>query len=432
MGFTWELLNQLLQAAGYLLVQPFYYIGILIIILQYRRQIAQERKLFHTRLHSIGNEVWRMLLWGWISGLVASLLMAFIGASIQMGSLYMLWAVSLILMIFRVRYLNIAYSAGILGLLHSIVVLFPKLLEQTSFHWFLEPLQQLDVPSLLVVVAILHFIESVLIRMQGTRMASPTLLEGKRGKTVGGYQLQSFWPIPLFLLMPVTGGSLELPWTPLFASGMDAVSTGSGWGFFALPVVLGFTEFTQTRLPADKIRRSSSLLMFYACIILVSAVLSFFVSEFIGFASLLTILLLEALVKWSDWEEASKSALFVHNEKGLKILAVLPGSAASELGLMAGEIIHKVNLIPVFTKQGLHQAMQVNSAFCRMEIINLEGYSKFVSKAIYAGDHHQLGIILAPDADTIDYVRESQKHMHFLHPLWHRGKRKEPIVYEEK
>jgi hypothetical protein len=431
MVFTLELLNQLLQAAERLLLQPFYYIGILIIVLQYRRQIVLERKLFHTRLHSIGNEVWRMLLWGWVSGLTTSFVMAFVGASIQMDSLYMLWVVSLLLTIFRVRYLNIAYSAGILGLLHSMVQFFPVWLEQTSLLWLLEPLQQLDVPSLLVVVAVLHLIESVLIRMQGARLASPTLLKGKRGKTVGGYQLQSFWPVPLFLLMPVAGGSLDLPWTPLFASSLDAASSGSGWSFFALPVVLGFTEFTQTRLPADKIRRTSSLLMFYACIILISAVLSYFVSVFIGFASLLTILLLEALVKWSDWEEAAKSPLFVHNGQGLKILAVLPGSAASELGLMAGEIIHKVNLIPVRTKQELHQAMQLNSAFCRLEVINLEGYSKFVSKAIYAGDHHQLGIILAPDAETIDYVEESQKHMHFLHAHRQRSKRKERTVYEE-
>jgi hypothetical protein len=431
MEFTWELLTQLLQAAERLLLQPFYYIGILIIILQYRRQIVLERKLFHTRLHSIGNEVWRMLLWGWASGIAGSLVMAFVGTSIPMGSLYMLWVVSLILTIFRVRYLNIAYSAGILGLLHSVIVFFPVLLEQTSILWLIEPLQRLDVPSLLVVVAVLHLIESVLIRTQGVRLASPTVLEGKRGKKVGGYQLQSFWPVPLFLLMPVTGGALDLPWTPWFASSLDAASSGSGWTFFALPVVLGFTEFTQTRLPADKIRHSSSLLMFYGCFILISAVLSYFVNVFIGFASLLSILLLEAVVKWSEWQEASKSPLFVHNEQGLKILAVLPGSAASELGLTAGEIIHKVNLIPVHTKQELHQAMQQNSAFCRLEVINLEGYSKFVSKAIYAGDHHQLGIILAPDAETLDYVEESQKHLHFLHPLRRASKRKEHTIYEE-
>lgn len=428
MEFILELLNQLAQAAGHLLLQPFYYIGIILIVLQYRRQIALERKLFHTRLHSIIHESWRMLLWGWICGITASMLMAFIGVSLQMEGIYLLWAISLILLLIRVRYLNVAYSAGILGLLHWIVKAFPQLLDQTFGHWLFVTLDRLHVPSLLVVVAITHFLEALLLRLQGNRLASPTLVEGKRGKIVGGYQLQSYWPIPLFLLMPVADGSLDLPWTPLFASGLDASATSGSWGFIALPVILGFTEFTQSRLPADKIRRSSSMLILYACIILVSAILSYYWSFFILVASLLTLLLHESLVVYSAWEESRQSPLFVHNEQGLKILAVLPGSSAAELGLQAGEIIHKVNLIAVRTKQELHQAMRVNPAFCRLEVINLAGHSKFVSKAIYAGDHHELGMLLAPDANTIDFIDAKQRQMHFLHAF--SGKRKERKIYE--
>jgi hypothetical protein len=428
MEFTLELLNQLAQAAGQLLLQPFYYIGIIIIILQYRRQITLERKLFHTKLHSIIHESWRMLLWGWICGIAASFLMAFIGVSLQMDGVYLLWAISLILLIIRVRYLNVAYSAGILGLLHWLIHLFPQLLDQTSGNWLYVTLSELHIPSLLVVVAITHFLEAILLRLQGNRLASPTLVEGKRGKIVGGYQLQSYWPIPLFLLMPVAGGTLNLPWKPLFASGIDAAAANGSWGFIALPIILGFTEFTQSRLPADKIRQSSSMLILYACVILVSAVLSYYWSFFILVASLLTLLLHEALVFYSDWKESRQSPLFIHNELGLKILAVLPGSSAAELGLQAGEIIHKVNSIAVRTKQELHQAMGINPAFCRLEVINLAGHTKFVSKAIYAGDHHELGMLLAPDANTIDFIEAKQRQMHFLHGF--NSSRKERKMYE--
>jgi hypothetical protein len=371
-----------------------------------------------------------MLLWSWICGLAASILMAFIGASIQMNCVYILWAISLILLLFRVRYLNIAYSAGIVGLLHSVVIFFPAWFEQASFQWLFEPLKQLNVPSLLVVVGILHLMEAFLLRLQGQRMASPTLVEGKRGKIVGGYQLQSFWPVPLFLLMPTAGGTLNLPWKPLFASGMDTIASSGGWGFIALPVILGFTEFTQTRLPFDKIRRSSSMLLLYGCVILISAVVSYYWNFLIIVASLLTIILYEVLLQYSEWEEAARSPLYVQSEQGMKILAVLPHSVASELGLTAGEIILKVNLMSVRTKQEFHLAMQVNPAFCRLEVVNLEGYSKFISKAIYAGDHHQLGIILAPDAETIEFVAQKERHMHFLHAF--SGQRKERKIYEEK
>ncbi|MDB5053229.1 MAG: Trypsin-like serine protease [Bacilli bacterium] len=417
MEFTLELLNQLFTAVVQLLLQPFYYVGIALIVLQYRRQIILERKLFHTRLHSIIHESWRMLLWGWAGGITASLLMAFIGASLSMESIYMLWVVSLLLMLFRVRFLCLAYSVGILGILHTLITWFPTLREQTAVHWLIDPLDRIQMPSLLAVVGILHFVEAILIRLQGQRLASPIVMEGKRGKLVGGYQLQGFWSIPLFLLMPTAGGTLHLPWTPLFAIGEHTIASGGGWGFIALPAVIGFTELTRTRLPADKIRRSSSLLLLYACVIILSAFVSYYWSPLIGAASLLTILLHETLVLQSKHAESGLSQLFVHDERGMKVLAVLPNSGAAELGLLPGEIIHKVNNVPVLTKQELHQAMELNSAFCRLEVINLAGHSKFVSKAIYAGDHHQLGIIFSPDSETKDYIADN-KPLHFLDFLW--------------
>jgi hypothetical protein len=429
MEFTMELLNQFLQAVGRLMLQPLYYLGIVLILMQYRRQITLERKLFHTRLHSIAHESWRMLLWGWVGGLAASIIMAFVGASLTTDSVYLLWAVSLILLLFRVRFLSVAYAAGILGLLQTVLTLFPALKEQLSLQWLTNPIQQLQIVSLLAVVAILHGVEAILIRIQGERLVSPVLLEGKRGKLVGGYQLQSYWPIPLFLLMPTAGGTLDLPWMPWFNGAGDAASSNGNWGFIALPVILGFTELTKGRLPADKIRRSSSLLLLYAFIIFLSAVLSYYWSSFIGIASLLTIFLHEGLTKISQWEEAGRTPLYVHNEQGLKILAVLPNSPAAELELMPGEIIHKVNLTLVRTKQELHQAMGINPAFCRLEVINVEGHSKFVSKAIYNGDHHELGILLSPDMETLEYIPEKQQHMHFLHGL--KRKRKERTIYEE-
>lgn len=79
------------------------------------------------------------------------------------------------------------------------------------------------------------------------------------------------------------------------------------------------------------------------------------------------------------------------------MLAVLPGSPAEELGIRAGESIVKVNGVPVPTKEDLHAALRINPAFCKLEVLNLAGESKFLQRAIYAGDHHQLGAILAPD-----------------------------------
>jgi hypothetical protein len=47
----------------------------------------------------------------------------------------------------------------------------------------------------------------------------------------------------------------------------------------------------------------------------------------------------------------------------------------------------------------LHEALRMNPAFCKLEVQNREGESKYLQSPIYDGDHHQLGIILVPETD---------------------------------
>jgi hypothetical protein len=81
MDFALELWYRFTDALLQIITQPFYYIGIILVVLQYRRQILLERKLFHTRLHSLLQETWRLLLWGLAGGAAVSLIMAFFGAA---------------------------------------------------------------------------------------------------------------------------------------------------------------------------------------------------------------------------------------------------------------------------------------------------------------------------------------------------------------
>ena len=53
-------------------------------------------------------------------------------------------------------------------------------------------------------------------------------------------------------------------------------------------------------------------------------------------AALAALLLHEGLVWYSRYEEQQRSPMFVHPVRGLRVLAVLPDSPASELGILAG------------------------------------------------------------------------------------------------
>ncbi|WJH36327.1 PDZ domain-containing protein [Paenibacillus sp. CC-CFT747] len=249
------------------------------------------------------------------------------------------------------------------------------------------------VPSLLVLTAVLHLMEGLLVRRQGARLALPLFLESKRGKLVGGYQLQGFWPVPLVMLVPTGGGPLTLPWEPLFSGGQGP----AGWSLLAFPAIIGFSQLTTAYLPKDKLRQSSGLLWAYALAVAALAGLAGLWEPLGLLGAGLAALLHEAMIRYGSREEDRKQPLYVHDGRGMHILAVLPNSAAQEAGLQAGEIVHRVNGVRVRSKEEFHDALRINPAFCKLEVLNHEGHSKFVSRALYADAHHQLGLILSPD-----------------------------------
>ncbi|MGE6231071.1 PDZ domain-containing protein [Paenibacillus chitinolyticus] len=401
-----EIAGRFLTAFGRLWLNPFTYIGLLLVLLQYRKQIQFERKLFATRLHSLIGETWRTYLWGWVAGLGVSVVMLFVGVSLQADTILLLWGLSVAMILIRIRFLCLAYSVGLLGILQVVLAGLPGPSGDGFWSSLAGVVKNADVPSLLALVAVLHAAEALLIRSQGARMASPMFYEGKRGKIVGGYQLQGFWPVPLFLAVPVQAGTgaVDFPWSPLFTG--DALT--AGWSLLAFPAMIGFTELTMTRLPKEKVGRSSGMLLAYAAVLFLSALLAQVWSPFTVVAAVLGIALHEAVIWYGRWEEAQRSPCFINQPRGLKILAVVPGSPAAELGLRPGELVHKVNGVRVHSKTELHQAIQVSSAYCKLEIVDMEGEIRFHKRAVFAGEHHQLGIVICPDQDAVYYVEIRQ------------------------
>lgn len=397
-----ELLEMLGQAAVQLVAQPFYYIAVLFIILQYTRQIRMERQMFAVKLHNWPSLVLKALLAGLLIGLAVSVAGAFVGVTLTGKSVIWLWAVAAVLMLVRIRYLCFAYSAGVIVLLQWLLGWTP-LSERTD--WIgsaAASLAGIDAAGLLVLVALLHLAEAVLVRWQGDRLATPLFLEGKRGKLVGGYMLQGFWPVPLLMLVPAAGSGVSssaLPWTPLFGADWT-----QGWSFVALPMIIGFTEMTRSLLPREKAKHAAKGLLLYSICLAGAAILAWWQPMLLPLAAIASLLLHEAIIWRSRSVEAAQSPLYVHDSRGLRILGIVPGTPAAAMGLITGEVLYKVNGMHVRTKEDLYEALVHNSAFCKLEVLNLDGELKFVQRARFAGEHHQLGVILAPDEQANYYA----------------------------
>ncbi|WP_229750634.1 PDZ domain-containing protein [Paenibacillus nasutitermitis] len=399
-----EILRQAGSAAVQLLLSPFYYLCVLLIMLQYMRQTRLERKLFHVRLHGWPGQLGRTVVAGLIVGVLFSCIGLFLGISLSGEAVLWMWGTAIVLAVIRIRYLCFAYSAGLLGVLQWSIGW--TQLEQRS-DWIgsaAVSLAGLDIAGLLLLVALMHIAEALLVRKQGAKFASPLFVEGKRGKIVGAYTLQGYWPVPMLMLVPAASGGagdITLPWQMLLG---DASLWGGGFAMIGFPMVIGFTELTRSMLPEAKARSTSKGLLAYGLILTALAAGAAFWSPLTLVASLCALLLHEALIISGRVREAAKSPFYVHDELGLKVLAVIPGTPAQALGIEAGEVLQKVNGVRVRTKSELYAALHINSAFCKLEVLNREGHVKFVQRARFAGEHHQLGVVLAPDDRADQYA----------------------------
>ncbi|MCY9514147.1 PDZ domain-containing protein [Paenibacillus apiarius] len=403
------------------LLSPFYWLAIILIAMYYRRQVTLERRLFSVKMHSWAEQTWHAWLGGLIAGLIVSAAAIGLGITLTSEVVIALWIVALLLLLVRVRFLCLAYSASVLALLQFGLRVFAP--DWTVEGWggtMIAAIRDMDAAGLLVLVALLHAAEAWLIRKQAARMAGPLFMESKRGGIVGAYQMQSLWPVPLMLLFPTATAGSPLPWTPLF--GGD--SWLQGWSLIAFPVMIGFSELTFTRLPQEKAAVSASRLFAYAAVLLAFGLAASWWPPLVPVAALVALVLHEALIWYSRREESERSPVFTQDARGLRVLAVLPDSPAEELGIRIGEVIAKANGIPVRTKEQLHQALRSNAAFCKLEVYDANGEVRFLQRALYAGEHHQLGVLLAPD-NSVGYVAVTRQPSFFalLAAPWARLKR---------
>src|SRR5690606_19740091 len=93
-------------------------------------------------------------------------------------------------------------------------------------------------------------------------------------------------------------------------------------------------------------------------------------------------------------KERSGNYAVTPQAQGVMIIDVLPGSPAQKMGLVRGEIIRKVNGTIVTNETELYEAIQLNAAHCRLEVIDHNLEVRLRQHVVFRHDHHRLGLLI--------------------------------------
>lgn len=360
---------------------PGYGLLCLVVVLHLMRLARSNRKKTGSVLEPSFFAFWRTMGLGLIAGLAVSLLLAWSQWEIRFEEGLLIWSLTAVLALFQIRLACLACTAGILTLTSLILQnSHPFQLAEPWQSW-LETLIHFDGQTWCWLACILHFVEWALIRLDGAYGVTPIETRHSKSERVSGILMKKGWPVPL--LLPTS------------------------FGLVPVPLFLSFERITLSKPLRQQKRLASTVTFLYALLFLGGMLLTEVWAPALWGVALYSVIGHEALYWLGRAWERRNPPLFVSDSKGLKVLMVIPGTPAQEMGLSSGDVIQRLNGRPIRTMGDLEQAVE-NAAYCKMEVLDVYQHRHILQKALYEGIPPHLGIIgaVSYEAKNLEEVEE--------------------------
>lgn len=402
--FPWREIIQLiiesiplfLQQGNLLLIVS---VVLLLVYMQYRRIAAVEQRVFGVPLSDPLQNTVTALGFGAVGGLIGTILFVFLGISLVDVGIDYLWIVAITLMLLHPRFICFAYAGGLLSMSHLL------------FGW-----PTLNVSAIMALVAVLHFVEALLIFVHGYRDATPVYVRRADGRVVGGFTLQKFWPMPFIALIAFALSqdalgdmTLAMPeWWPLIKP-QPAPQPNMSYVYMLFPVIaaLGYGDIAITTEPRVKARRTAGLLLGYSAVLMLLALAGSSVEEgaaaaFLGLpvvgwqwlAALFSPLGHELVIHLGRRAEESGAPVY-DSTKGPVVLDVIPDSPAAKMGLRTGDVIRSIAGYPVFDRADIQDVLSPWAVDVDFVVEDIHTGERRTLR--YPGKIPPLGVIFAPE-----------------------------------
>ena len=382
-------LQELLLAIARFFINPLLYVAIFVAVLLGYLRVKRERKFYHIRILNGWTELKSIFSLGFVLSIILSIITIAAGLTVQVQYLIVVSVVTIICTLLLNFHLLSAISTW--GIAFGILLFMNwQGIKIEIFGYQLEGISLNDssIVTAIFIIGLLLIVEGIIMHKEGAKIASPLLEKTNRGLKSIAFFSKKIAVIPVFFLVPSNVIEPFAPWWPYFTIGAEQ------FGLVLFPVVIGFQQVTRRLLPVHFYPKLGRYVRILGEITILGGVAAY-IDERIGIIVIAIALIVRFVLSigYKMTERKDVYAVSPANE-GAMIAAVLPGSPAEKMGLVAGEVIKRVNGRAVFSERELYEALQINAAYCKLEVLDFQKELRLTQYVVHSEDHHQIGLII--------------------------------------
>lgn len=369
---------------------PVYVVVIFLIKTKYEKYMELQSSVYGDYGKTARQIIEETIFYGLVIGFSGSLILVSIGITINTEVFKYMFVIIMLMALINTRFVCFSYAAGIVAVIGLI------------FN-----IPEVDASTLLMLVAVTHFIESALIFFNAGRDSVPVFIKHKQG-IAGAFLTQKFWPVPVVFLTFLARGSESLisvnmtDWWPLIKP--HTFYTGAlALGLDCVIAVLSYSDIAITKQPEKRSRENAYQIFVYSVVLLLIALASTRIFAFKVVGALFSIAAHEGIVFYGHYREKHGNPMFKSAERGLKVLDVLPGSHAQRIGIKRGDTILNINGYDIQTEGGVDEVLKSFPTFAWIHVIDADGNERTYEYKCFPDGFNRLGIISVPREREITY-----------------------------
>ena len=378
-----------LQAVVFFILNPLFAAALLVAVLLGYFRVKRERRSFKVRLLPGLTELKRLVSESWLYGLIISVLISGAGLIVDSGWLVLFCVAAFAsLLTFYYKITSPIYFAA--AAFFSLYFIGEYAGGFTYLGWTAGSVDLFGdlVVTVPVIAGLLLLAEGRLISRNSARDVSPFLRYSNRGLRAAAFKAKRLWLLPVLFLVPGDMISAYVPYWPQFTLGENLFT------FVPVPVLIGFSQVARSVYADELFPKIGRAVTFVGVVVLCVGIGAIWL-PILGWTALVFGVVCRAAISMKvAIGERNGAYAVAPKSTGVVIAGVLPDSPGEKMGLAPGECIRSVNGRKVSNEKELYDAIQINAAHCRLQVIGRDGEVRLMQQVIYRHDHHRLGLLV--------------------------------------